>query len=354
MVNAQADSRLKRGALVGAILAAFAALAALSIWTLQPETSAKRGFAYDMESLRKIDPALIKFQEERRIETGFAKVAGLALVGRSSGSPGGPEGRPTQSGGVLLVAGDNSVRAFGPDGKLAREIKLSGPACAVAVAQDGKVYAGLRDHVEVYDGQGVLLGKWESFGKEARITALTVAAEDVFIADFGPRVVWRCDLSGKVRNKIGVRDEARNVPGLIAPSPYLDLAFGADGLLYVNNPGRFCIEAYTPAGDLEHSWGKPAMGVDGFCGCCNPVSFALRPGGGFATSEKGVARVKMLDADGNLESVVAAPASFGEEAFGIGVALDGEGRVYVLDTGTRAVRVFNKKKELSDQDAAGK
>ena len=249
------------------------------------------------------------------------------------------------------MAGDSAVRSFGPDGKPATpapwagEIKLSGPACAVAVAPDGKVYAGLRDHVEVYDGQGALVSKWESLGKEARITGLAVSAEDAFIADFGPRVVWRCDLSGKVRNKIGARDETRNVPGLIAPSPHIGLAFGPDGLLYVNNPGRFRIEAYTAAGDLERGWGKPAMGVDGFCGCCNPVSFALRPGGGFATSEKGVARVKLLDADGNLESVVAAPASFGEDAFGIGVVLDEQGRVCVLDTGTRAVLVFSKKKE---------
>jgi len=327
MVFLQSDSRLKRNALTGAAIVALGALAALFFWTSQPDTSAKRGFVYDMESLRKIDPALIRFQEERRIETGFTQVTGLAL-------------RP---GGGWLVAGDSAVRSFGPDGKPACEIKLSGPACAVAVAPDGKVYAGLRDHVEVYDGQGALLSKWESLGQEARITGLAVSAEDAFIADFGPRVVWRCDLSGSLRNKIGARDGARNVPGLIAPSPYIGLAFGPDGLLYVNNPGRFRIEAYTPAGDLERDWGRPSMEVSGFCGCCNPISFALRPGGGFVTGEKGVARVQLLDAGGNLESVVAAPASFGEDAFGIGVAWDESGRVCVLDTGTRAVRVFSQR-----------
>jgi len=327
--NTQPKPGLTRIVLLGLALAALLVLLALWVLTTKPDAGAKRVFVYDMEALRKIDPALIQFQEERRIESGFTHVARLAL----------------NAGGSVLVAGDNAVRTFGPDGQPAGEIKLAGPACAVAVGADGKVYAGLRDHVEVYDGQGALAAKWESLGPGARITALAVAAEDAYIADFGPRVVWRCELSGKVRNKLGARDNARNVPGLIAPSPHLDLACGPDGWVYVCNPGRFRIEAYTPAGDLEQQWGKPGMGIEGFCGCCNPIAFALcpRPKGGFVTSEKGVARVKVLDGDGNLESVVAGPGSFGEDAFGAGVAVDQQGRVYVLDTGTRAVRVFSKR-----------
>lgn len=301
---------------------------AAPIWPSKLGCGQKRPFFYDMEPLRQIDPALIQYAEERRIQTGFKKVGGMAL----------------RADGAVLVAGDSAVRVFKQDGTLSSEIKLSGPVRCVAVGGDGKVYAGLQEHVEVYDAQGGLAAKWASLGLEARITALAATAEDVFVADSAGRIVLRCDRSGHARNKIGARDAAKEIPGFVLPSPYLDVAFGADGLLYANNPGRHRIEAYTPAGDLERHWGKPSMEVDGYCGCCNPISFALRPGGGFVTSEKGLARVKLLDADGNLEAVVAAPESFGEDAFGIDVAVDEQGRVYVLDLGTRAVLIFKKAK----------
>lgn len=330
-MDAQGGTRgawLKWGGLIGALVV-LGALAAVLVTTGKPGVSAKSTLRYEMAPLRQVDRALVKYAEERRIETGFTAVGGLAL-------------RPD---GSVLVAGDSAVRTFAPDGKRAGEIRLSGPVRCVATDEAGKVYAGLRDHVEVYDAQGTPAARWDSLGEKARVTGLAVAADDVFVADSGGRVVVRCDKTGKVRNRIGARDPAKNVPGLVLPSEYLDVALGPGGLVYVNNTGRHRIEAYTVDGDLEHQWGKFSMDVDGFCGCCNPISFALRPGGGFVTSEKGIARVKLLDADGNLECIVAAPESFAEDAHGVDVALDGKGRVYVLDTGTRAVRIFSRRGE---------
>ncbi|MCY3024258.1 MAG: NHL repeat-containing protein [Planctomycetota bacterium] len=287
-----------------------------------------RAFFYDMKPLRQTDPALISYDEQTRIKTGFEKVFGMAL-------------RP---GGSVLVAGDYAVRMFAPDGQLSSEMKFADTPRCVAVDTDGTLYVGFQEHVEVLDATGARKAAWASFGTTATLTAIALTPDAVFVADAGNRIVHQCDRTGKVTAPIGRKDDARNIPGLVVPSPYLDVAPGPGGLLYVTNPGRHRIEAYTPSGDLETFWGKPSMQVQGFCGCCNPVSFAPRPTGGFVTSEKGIARVKMLDAEGKLECVVAAPDLFGEDAFGVVVRLDDQGRVYVLDNGTRTVRIFSKRK----------
>jgi hypothetical protein len=151
---------------------------------------------------------------------------------------------------------------------------------------------------------------------------------------------------------IGKRDPDRGIGGFVVPSPHLDVAMAADGLLRAVNPGRHRIEAYTPEGDLELHWGKPSMGIDGFSGCCNPCSIALLPDGGVITGERGIPRVKLYDAHGTLLGVVAAPEKFaeGERALrgdwregsggGLDVALDSRGRVLVLDPLARVVRIF--------------
>ena len=47
----------------------------------------------------------------------------------------------------------------------------------------------------------------------------------------------RYDKSGKLAGRIGEKNKERNIPGLIVPSPYLDVVLARDGLLRVNNTG---------------------------------------------------------------------------------------------------------------------
>ena len=106
----------------------------------------------------------------------------------------------------------------------------------------------------------------------------------MFVADAGNRIVWRYDLSGKLKGRIGEPNKAQNYPGFLVTNHYFPLALGADGLLYVVNPRALRVEGFTFGGDLEFSWGKGSAGVEGFFGCCNPACLAAMPDGRFVTA----------------------------------------------------------------------
>jgi sugar lactone lactonase YvrE len=245
---------------------------------------------------------------------------------------------------------------FDSQGKHVQEFKLAGPARCVAVAADGTVYAGLRDHLQVFDSKGTHLASWASPGQKTWFTGLAVSENDLFAADAANRVILHYDREGKLLGKIGEKNKDRNVPGLVVPSPYLDVVLGRDGLLRVNNPGRHRVEVYTVGGDLELFWGKPSAAVEGFCGCCNPIALTLAADGRLITCEKGLPRVKVYSTDGKFESIVAGPESFPENAKngathdpadgmlgGLDAAADRAGRIYILDLVVGDVRVMTRK-----------
>ncbi|HWH69322.1 MAG TPA: hypothetical protein VNT26_08040, partial [Candidatus Sulfotelmatobacter sp.] len=243
-------------AVSGAVLAASGSLARAA----GAEKNANP-FAYDVERFGKTDPALLHYEQVGRFASPNPDPRRIAL---------GPEDR-------VYLATRNGVNVLDREGGRLTEISLSAPARCVAVAADGTVYAGLRDHVEVFDPKGQRVATWETPGKKTWFTGLSVGENDVFAADAANRVVLRYDRSGKVAGRIGQKSKEHNVPGLIVPSPYLGVKLGRDGLLRVNNPGRHCVDLYTANGDLELSWGKPSAAIAGFCGCCNPISVALLP-----------------------------------------------------------------------------
>jgi hypothetical protein len=298
-------------------------------------------FAYDVGRLRKTDPKLIQYEQVGQFRSPYPEPHRIAA---------GPGDR-------LYIASGNYVTVVERDGTRISEIALTGGARCVAMAGDGTVYAGLRDHVEVFDAKGKRTATWESLGKRAWLSGLAVGEKGVFAADSGNRVVLRYDTSGKLLGRIGEKNKDRNIPGFVLPSPYLDVKLAPDGLLRVNNTGRHRVEAYTPEGDLEFFWGKPSMAIEGFCGCCNPVGLALLPDGRYITSEKGLPRVKVYSKEGAFECVVAGPESFSANwqkcspsdctTGGLDATVDSAGRIYILDVVEANVRIMAKKRQAS-------
>ncbi len=322
-----------------AIVVAVIALVKLDV-TGEKGSGLGKEFIYDIEDLAKIDPNLILYEESAKaISTGFKSARAIAI----------------DFDGRICVAGDKVIRVFVESGDLVGEIKLAGPPGCLTVTDDGKFYIGMKDHVEVYDGQGKRLAAWQGLGDDAVLTSIAVSKNDVFVADAGDRIVLHYDTTGKLINRIGARDEDKDIPGFVIPSPYFDLAVARDGLLRVTNPGRHRIEAYTFDGYLEFSWGEFSSNVEGFCGCCNPVNFAILDDESFVTCEKGLIRVKIYDPEGAFVGVVAGPEQLVEggtaridewasegKAGGFDVAVDAAGRIFILDTIKNVVRIFTR------------
>jgi hypothetical protein len=293
---------------------------------------------YDIERFRKVDPALIRYERVRRFTVPKPEPRRLAIG----------------ADGLLRVAAGNSVLVLDASGSPRHEIELGSAARAVAVAPDGTLFVGVKDHVEIFDAARKRIATWDAPKGRPLLTGIAVADKDVFVADAGNRVVWRHDRSGKFLRRIGEKDEHRNIAGIVVPSPFFDVEVARDGLLRVANPGRHRVETYTFDGDLELSWGKPGAAIDAFCGCCNPCNIELLPDGRVVTYEKGLPRVKVFSAKGELEGVVAGPASFADPSKsgaaldddshgGLDGAIDALGNVFVLDLIARDVQVFAPK-----------
>ena len=302
-------------------------IAALALNSARRRENGRASADTELAEFRLVPEEQIGYTEVQQIDTGMAAPTGLAL----------------DSAGTVYVCGGSHV--FGINGKGARtlQLALTRPATCIAVTPEGDILCGVGDHIEVYDRQADAREAWDIPAPAARLSSLVVTADSVFVADAASRAVWRYDRDGNLMARIGEREENGKRTGFIVPGPYLDVCAGDENSVWATNPGRLRVERFAADGTLLATWGLPGMAVDRFCGCCNPTHIAAHPGGGFVTSEKGLARVKEHRRDGSLVCVVAGPAQFTAETVGLDLAVDQSGRVYVLDPKRQVIRVFARK-----------
>ena len=292
------------------------------------EEGRENPFAYSLENYKKSGSELLAYSEIRQIALKMSNVYAIAVGADDK----------------IYVSGDTQVQVLDRAGALQAAFETSAPVRCLAWGRNEDLYLGMIDHVEVYDQAGGKKAHWESLGAKAILTSIAVAQDFVFVADAGNHIVWRFDKSGKKEIRIGDKNEAKDIPGFVVPSPYFDVAIDPDGFLWVANTGRHSLENYTYDGRLRSSWGESSLQIEGFCGCCNPSHFVIMEDGSFITSEKGIARVKVYNRLGNLVSVVAGPDRFKEGTVGLDLAYDSSSRIYVLDPSRKAVRIFVKER----------
>jgi hypothetical protein len=251
--------------------------------------------------------------------------------------------------GGVLVAADDRVLCFGQDGRLNRTIHAPQPVRALSVSRQGRVFVAYKDSLAKLNDAGRLEGIGQAFGNRASaITGLAVSDRgDLFAADSGQRLIWRLDGAGKVLGQIRPADGHFTVPRAFFPIAW------QGGQLWVADPGRHQIQAYSAEGQLLSKWGVHSRDHDGFGGCCNPVSLAVHRNGGIVTAERGQPRIKLFSGEGRMQKMLAGPDQFAassqaaraeaDDVFGcqgglLDVVVTTGGKVLVLDRTAREVR----------------
>lgn len=282
-------------------------------------------YEYNIDEYKKVDSTKILYSEKINFQVKADSWGGIAV-----------------SDSTIVVAVANNLLQYNYSGKLISSKTMIDTATSVAVDKNRQIWVGMRHYVVMYDMNGTLVKRWNSFGENAVITSLAVSDEFVYVADAGNRIVYQCNTNGQTEQKIGEKDEHKGIPGFIIPSPYFDVALDDRGFLWAANTGRHVFENYNPDGSLRSSWGITSFKIEGFSGCCNPAHFAMMDDNSFVTSEKGMPRIKLYDQHGQFSGVVAAPASFTGSA-APDIAVDKQQRVIALDFERNQVRIFERK-----------
>lgn len=298
-------------------------------------------FVYDVSEFEKTDPTLLLYEPAGEFATGLNQTKRLSVwPGRG-----------------ILVSGDRALVLFDEDGKTLAKWSLDAPPHCLLPLSDQEVLVGFADRFGILDQNGKPLFQSPSLGRRTYLTSLARHGDKLFAADAGNREVVICERStGKVLERFGKKDPTRGNPGFNVPSPYFALAIAPDEKLRVVNPGFLRVETYSLDGHFESAWGEPGMRIDRFCGCCNPVYFALTPNGNFITSEKGLARINVYAADGSFKGAVAGPDTLVTDkelakqacvdctvGTGFDVAIAENGDVLALDPFRQMVRRFRPK-----------
>ena len=284
-------------------------------------------FEYDIEEYEKSGTDLLSYEEIATIPLQLDQPHALAV---------------DENDRIYVTTGSNLV-VYDAAGNQIAEGSANSAISALDVDANGHVYLALNETVEVLDSSLTRAALWPSLGERAVLTSIAVDESNVYLADAGQRIIWRFDKTGLLLNRIGERDDTRDIPGFVIPSPYFDVAVDSDGYLWAVNTGRHQFENYMPDGSLRGSWSKSSMSVDGFSGCCNPVHIALLTDGSFVTSEKGILRIKIHNPVGELSDVVALPDQFSSDTEAVEVAVNSREQILLLDPQRKQIRIFQKK-----------
>ncbi len=285
-------------------------------------------------SARAATAPISRYREVGSFKTGAREVRGIA-VGENN---------------RIYIAADNGIQAFDETGSEIRRYSISVPPSSVAVRK-GLLYVGAGNQVKVFHLTKDTEETWPSLGEGVHITSLAVTEKgEVFAGDGNGQLIWHFDREGHVLGKIDYEGKKFAVPQNFFP-----IAAAGDKLV-VGHLGRHRIETFDSEGKLVGGWGEKSRHLEGFSGCCNPVSLAMIPRGGFVTAEGGLPRIKIFDAQGKFLELVAGPEELESNARGshersgelkadcqqggLELAVDSSRRILALDRVTAEVRVF--------------
>ncbi len=299
------------------VVLVFAALCG-AIFTASSQTGRDRepagldpAFVYDVTRFQVIPPERI----------GYREVARRSRRG-SSARPPSPSGPPTRSWPAATSEWSSSrPTAPGATRRPSRTGRCASrcPPRATCSSASGASSCGGRSRVRS--------NAWLSVpGEKARLTSMAVDGETVFVADAGARAVWHFASDGRRLGRIGDRDPERDRAGLRGAEPVLRRARRARRPLAHRRPR-------PPPGHGLHARRRPGdcRGARRRTRSRASAAAATRrtspcsPTARIVTSEKGIARVKVYDAEGRFVTAVVGPDGLDTEVGPCDVAVGRHG-----------------------------
>jgi len=293
----------------------------------EDKLKAENPYVLDIESLNKIDPKLISHELVQKIRINCEYLFAVA----------------TDSEDMIYVASDSRITKFNPYGSEMFHFAVPEPIRTLDIDHQGRIFAASVTRIYAFSSDGIIQNMIIKLSDTSMVTSIAVSENHVFIADAGNRIVAHYDTSGSFIQYLGGKDLKQKRTGFVIPSPFFDLDLDKDKTLWVVNPGMHTFENFTFQGELIRQWGTHSSRVDGFCGCCNPSHFAIIPGTGFVTTEKGLVRVKIYDGSGTMQSVVAGPEAFERHTTGLDVCIDSKSRIIIAEPASKSIKIFGVK-----------
>jgi len=242
----------------------------------------------------------------------------------------------------IYVSGDSMILITDKNGNPVNEFETAVTATSLRTNNKGNIFAGLKDHIEVFNSEGKLLNKFKSLGDRAYITSLAVNEKNIYAAEAESEFVCVFDHEGNITDIYGDSVPATDIMRLVLPSYFFDVDIGPEGTLWIANTGKHAIINVNENGKVRSYWGSTSAQVEGFCGCCNPTHFCILSDGSFITSEKGIVRVKKYDSFGKFVHVIAGPEQFKENSTGLDIASDQNNLIYILEPAGSIIHVFKE------------
>lgn len=237
---------------------------------------------------------------------------------------------------TIVVGGENFLAAYNSiDFSLLWNISTKKEIKALSVFDD-LIYASTGETIHLFNIDGVFKEEWGPYDEESYITSITSNMDFVAFADARNKLIFVVNKEGALKHFFGQ-------PGnqFIVPSPYFDVSFLDEKVLAVANPGKRQIEYRTLSGEIIETFGEEGIGLEEFCGCCNPAHFAFLPDGKIVTAEKGINRLKVIDQNGKLEELVVQSNLF-KASIPLDIAISKEGGIYAANGADSILYIFKR------------
>ncbi|MGI6339830.1 MAG: hypothetical protein ACOXZV_10725 [Bacteroidales bacterium] len=236
--------------------------------------------------------------------------------------------------GNVFIGGESYVSAMTKELKWLWSVETEENITALAVSGD-TVFAASRELIYLISNSGKLIVEWGPYEADCLITSVSASPRNVVFADAGNKRIFVLNKGGEVVAMMGQGDER-----FVIPSPYFDVAVSGN-LVFAANTGYRRIETWSIDGRKLSEFGEAGTAPGAFCGCCNPVHFAIVPQG-FLTAEKGINRIKILDKEGKFIAFVSVNNDFNQSVPLDVASTDGE-TIYGANSFDNKLYVFRRK-----------